>query len=256
MTELAAPLALRLMDLTRLETDDDESAVRALCRRAATPFGTVAAVCVYARFIAAAREALDEQALSERVQIATVVNFPDGSANPEQVALDIRQALEAGADEIDLVFPWRSLYNGDEEAGRSLVMAAREVCGEHVLKVILETGELADAHLIRKAAGIAIESGADFVKTSTGKVAVNATPEAARILLETIRDSGRNVGCKVAGGIRTTEQALGYLGLAADIMGAEWIDPMHFRIGASGLLDDLLARLGTDEAAGGGPGAY
>jgi deoxyribose-phosphate aldolase len=136
------------------------------------------------------------------------------------------------------------------------VTAARQACGERVLKIILETGELAEPSLIRRAAEIAIESGADFLKTSTGKVPVNATPGAARILLETIRDSGREVGCKVSGGIRTTAQAREYLNLAAEIMGPDWIGPDHFRFGASGLLDDLLATLGEGRSGDGDRGSY
>lgn len=239
----AARLALGLVDLTRLEADDGESAIRTLCHRARTPFGSVAAVCVYPGFIGVAREVLDPQELAGRVRIASVVNFPGGNETPDRVVSEIREALAAGADEIDLVFPWHALREDDAEAGRSLVLAAREICGAHVLKVILETGELADPQMIKTAAVIAIEGGADFLKTSTGKVAVNATPEAARILLETIRDSGRDVGCKVSGGVRTTEQARQYLNLAAEIMGEAWITPRHFRFGASGLLDDLLATL-------------
>jgi len=252
MTETApaARLALRLMDLTRLEADEDESAVRCLCRRAGTPFGPVAAVCVYPRFIPAAREVLDEENLTGRVRIATVVNFPGGDGQPESVLSGIDGALQAGADEIDLVFPWRPLRDGDHQIGRSLVTAARDACGEHVLKVILETGELSDPQVIRTAAEIAIEAGADFLKTSTGKVPVNATPEAARILLEVIRDSEKEVGCKVSGGIRTTGQAIDYLKLAAEIMGHQWIAPGHFRFGASGLLDDLLATLEGSERPG------
>lgn len=257
MTETAstARLALQLMDLTHLEADD-ESGVRSLCRRAETPFGRVAAICVYPHFIHAAYEVLDEQKLTGRVRIATVVNFPGGDEKTEPVISEIREALEVGADEIDLVFPWRALCEGDGETGRRLVTAARDVCGEHVLKVILETGELAEAQLIRKAAEIAIDAGAGFLKTSTGKVPVNATIEAARILLETIRDSGGDVGCKVSGGIRTTEQAREYLDLAASIMGEDWITPRHFRFGASGLLDDLLTTLNDGERVDHDRGSY
>ncbi len=245
MTEAvsAARLALRLMDLTRLEADDDDSAVRALCRRARTPFGAVAAVCVYPRFVRAAREVLEAATSADPVRVATVVNFPEGQRTPDQVVSEIGEALQAGADEIDLVFPWRALRDGDSDPGRELVSAARQACGDHALKVILETGELAKPDLIRSAAQTAIESGADFLKTSTGKVPVNATPEAARILLEVIRESDRDVGCKVSGGIRTTDQAIEYLDLAAELMGEDWITPGHFRFGASGLLDDLLATL-------------
>lgn len=235
------------MDLTRLEADENDSAVRALCRRARTPFGSVAAVCVYPRFVRAAREALEAATPAAPVRVATVVNFPQGQSSPDQVVSEIRDARQAGADEIDLVFPWQSLRQGDAKAGRSLVTAARDACGDHLLKVILETGELADPPLIREAAEIAIDAGGDFLKTSTGKVPVNATPEAARILLESIRDSEKDVGCKVSGGIRTTAQAREYLDLAAELMGEDWITPSHFRFGASGLLDDLLVTLGGSE---------
>lgn len=252
----AARTALLLMDLTRLEEDDSPAEIDTLCRRAGTPFGSVAAVCIYPKFIARARQTLDERRLSEGVSVATVVNFPAGNGSRDEVVSEIRAAVEAGADEIDLVFPWRALREDDEDSGRRLVAAARKACGERVLKIILETGELAEPSLIRRAAEIAIESGADFLKTSTGKVPVNATPEAARILLETIRDSGREVGCKVSGGIRTTAQAREYLNLAAEIMGPDWIGPDHFRFGASGLLDDLLATLGEGRSGRGDRGSY
>ena len=252
----AASLALPLVDLTRLEDSDTEAAVQATCRRAVTPYGPVAAVCVYPDFVPAAIHALGQNPSSRLVRVATVVNFPRGDGGLLQVMEQIRKALAAGADEIDLVFPWRALLKGDGNSGRDLVSAARQVCESHTLKVILETGELADPDLIREAAGIAIGSGADFLKTSTGKVAINATPEAARILLETIRDSGADVGCKVSGGIRDTAQAQAYLELAAEIMGAEWITARHFRFGASGLLDDLLATLGDAPDAGRGKDAY
>lgn len=247
---LAARQALALMDLTRLEAGDDVACIERLCQRATTRYGTVAAVCVYPQFIGTARSVLHRQGLADKVAVATVVNFPGGDEDADRVVQVIRSALSAGADEIDLVFPWRALRGGEAQAGRSLVAAARDACARHVLKVILETGELAEPFLIRQAAEIAVESGADFLKTSTGKVAINATPEAARILLEVIRDSGRDLGCKVSGGIRTTEQAIEYLQLASAIMGASWISPRHFRFGASGLLDDLLATLGQAESAG------
>lgn len=252
----AAANALPLVDLTRLEDDDAVDNVQALCRRAGTPYGAVAAVCVHARFIPVARDALDAKELTGRVRIATVVNFPGGDGQADEVVSEIRRALEAGADEIDLVFPWRALRDGDPEPGRSLVAACRDACGENTLKVILETGELAESNLIREAANIAIEAGADFLKTSTGKVPVNATPEAVRILLEVIRDSGNDLGCKVSGGIRTTGQAQEYLDLAAEIMGADWISPEHFRFGASGLLDDLLAVLAGRERDEPGKDSY
>jgi len=252
----AARRTLPLVDLTRLEAGDEDADIKALCRRARTPCGPVAAVCVYPRFIATALRALENEGLAGRVRVATVVNFPHGQDGTESVVEAIDSALANGADEIDLVFPWRALVGGDAETGRDRVLAARRACGDHVLKVILETGELAEPALIRQAAEIAIDAGADFLKTSTGKVPVNATPEAARILLEAIRDSGRDVGCKVSGGIRTTGQAREYLELAAEIMGREWIGPEHFRFGASGLLDDLLLTLGESDAHHREAGSY
>ncbi len=255
LTETAGR-AIPLIDLTRLENGDDDGRIEALCRRAETPHGCVAAVCVYPRFVATAASTLEEAGLAGRVAIATVVNFPGGDGDADSVVTAIGSALEAGANEIDLVFPWRALRSGDEASGRRLVAAARQACGEHPLKVILETGELAEIGLIRRAAEIAIESGADFLKTSTGKVPVNATPEAARILLEVIRDSGRDVGCKVSGGVRMTAQARDYLDLAAEIMGPDWIGPDHFRFGASGLLDDLLATLSGAAPADENPDCY
>lgn len=246
-----AQLALGLMDLTRLEEGDDRAQIRALCRRAVTPFGSPAAVCVLAEFVPAAREELARQGLGGSVSVATVVNFPGGDSDPAAVAKETQRAIALGADEIDVVFPWRALKRScDEASGRALVAACREAAGDHLLKVILETGELADPALMRRAAEIAVDAGADFLKTSTGKVPVNATPEAARILLEVIRDSEKEVGCKVSGGIRTTGQAIDYLKLAAEIMGHQWIAPGHFRFGASGLLDDLLATLEGSERPG------
>ncbi|MDV6319836.1 deoxyribose-phosphate aldolase [Chromohalobacter sp. HP20-39] len=249
MTDLKsiARQALGLMDLTSLNDDDDSARIQALCRRADTPAGRPAALCLYPTFIEDAQRELDALGLTHRVRIATVTNFPDGAPNAERAARETRLAVAAGADEVDVVFPYRSLLDGAPDVGRLLVEACREACGGATLKVILESGELKDPALIRQAAEIAIIAGADFIKTSTGKVAVNATLEAAEIMLETIRDSGRDVGFKAAGGIRTTEDAKAYLELAARIMGKDWISPAHFRFGASGLLDALLATLDIGE---------
>lgn len=255
--ETAARRALPLLDLTRLEKDGDVATVEALCRRAVTPYGSVAAVCVYPEFIPAARRILDGSDPSGAVRIATVVNFPEGQDPEPEVVAAIEAALDAGADEIDLVFPWRELEaRGDADAGRAMVRAARDACGKHPLKVILETGSLRSPELIRKAAAAAIEAGADFLKTATGKAGTGATPEAVRILLESVREAGRDVGCKVSGGVSTTEQALEYLRLAEAQMGADWIGPRHLRFGASGLLDDLLGQIGGTRCDSERPGVY
>ena len=249
MTELeqAARQALTLMDLTSLNDDDSDAVIRQLCGRANTPAGYPAAVCIYPAFIETAREALTEQGLAGKVKVATVTNFPHGEADVERAAAETRAAIAAGADEVDVVFPYRALMSGDAEVGRELVEACKRECGDAVLKVILETGELKEPGLISRAGMLAIEGGADFLKTSTGKVPVNATLEAAELLLTTIKASGRDVGFKAAGGVRTAEDATAYLQLAERVMGAEWITPAHFRFGASGLLGSLLATLGIEE---------
>ncbi len=240
-----ARLVLSLLDLTSLnETDTDED-IQRLCRRAGASVGHPAAVCVLTHLVAQARTALAGLNLQDAVRVATVVNFPAGDQSADEVVDQIRAALTSGADEIDLVFPYRALMAGDERRGYHLVSRCRQASSGHVLKVILETGELKTPELIRTAAEIALAAGADFLKTSTGKVAVNATPEAAAVMMETIRDSGRPVGFKAAGGIRTVEEAAVYLDLAREILGEQWLRPERFRFGASGLLDDLLNRLGS-----------
>ncbi|WP_111414428.1 deoxyribose-phosphate aldolase [Billgrantia lactosivorans] len=252
MTELqqAARQALALMDLTSLNDDDSDAVIRELCARANTPAGHPAAVCVYPAFVHTAREALAEQGLAGKVKVATVTNFPHGEADIERAAAETRAAVAAGADEVDVVFPYRALMAGDAEVGRELVAACKRECGDKVLKVILETGELKDAGLIDRAGMLAIDGGADFLKTSTGKVAVNATLDAAKILLTAIKASGRDVGFKAAGGVRTAEDAAAYLRLAEQVMGADWVTPAHFRFGASGLLGNLLESLGVAEGEG------
>lgn len=234
---------LPLLDLTSLNDDDTESDILRLCARAKTPVGTVAAVCLGPAHVALARQGLARANLQNRVKIATVVNFPHGQDEIDVVAEAVRSAVTSGADEIDLVFPYRALMAGDERAGYRMVSQCRQILTDYTLKVILETGELKNPELIRTASEIAIGAGADFLKTSTGKVEVNATPDAARVMMEAIRDSARPVGFKAAGGIRTTAEAAVYLDLATDILGPRWLAPDRFRFGASGLLDDLLHTL-------------
>ncbi|TDB05017.1 deoxyribose-phosphate aldolase [Halomonas marinisediminis] len=239
--------ALALMDLTSLNDDDTDARIESLCRRARTTAGTPAAVCVYPAFVTTAKRTLKALDLADRIRVATVTNFPHGGDDIMAAARETREAVAAGADEVDVVFPYRALLAGDEETGRELVACCHQAAGEATLKVILETGELKQPALIRRAAELAIEGGADFLKTSTGKVEINATLEAAEILLETIKASAptlqRSVGFKAAGGVRSVEDAQAYLQLAERVMGANWITPAHFRFGASGLLDDLLHTL-------------
>lgn len=239
-TRQFAARALALLDLTRLENDPDDNPVRQLCSRALAAPVYPAAVCVYRQFVDTARQALGDDS---GIRVATVANFPGGDAEPRLAALECEQAIAEGADEVDVVFPWRALLMGDEAVGADLVTACRDACGTQPLKVILESGMIDSPHHLHRAAEIAIHAGADFLKTSTGKAAVNATPEAARVMLETIRDNGRPVGFKVSGGVRTLDDARQYMQLAGEILGEDRVAPRYFRIGASGLLDVLLATL-------------
>ncbi|WP_237385365.1 deoxyribose-phosphate aldolase [Xenorhabdus sp. Sc-CR9] len=249
MTDLtaAAQRALSLMDLTTLNDDDTDEKVTALCRQANSPAGQTAAVCIYPRFIPVARKVLREQGTPD-IRIATVTNFPHGNDDIDIALAETRAAIAYGADEVDVVFPYRALMAGHEQIGFDLVKACKTACAQSGvwLKVIIETGELKEAELIRKASEISIKAGADFIKTSTGKVPVNATLESAEIMLTVIRDMGvgDNVGFKPAGGVRTAEEAAQYLALAEHIMGDKWADSRHFRFGASSLLESLLNTLG------------
>ncbi|PTM60321.1 deoxyribose-phosphate aldolase [Phreatobacter oligotrophus] len=234
--------AIALLDLTDLSNGLDEAGVERLCARAVTPLGPVAAVCLWAGFVPQARRLLR----GTPVRIATVVNFPAGEDDVMRAADEARYALLDGADEIDVVLPWRSLIAGRQEVVGALLGAVRAVVPPgKTLKTILETGELKTPALIRAAARIAIGTGADIIKTSTGKTAVSATPEAVRLMLEEIRASGRQVGLKPSGGIRTADDARAYLALADEIMGEGWARPETFRFGASGLLDALLVEGGA-----------
>ncbi|WP_440409569.1 deoxyribose-phosphate aldolase [Neorhizobium petrolearium] len=240
-----AAFALSLLDLTNLRDDCDNAAIEKLCLRAETPYGHTAAICIWPRFVAHARAILGP---GHAVRIATVVNFPSGDLAVAAVVEETKKAIEDGADEIDMVIPYRKLLAGDEAAVTEMVEAVRDACPNACLKVILETGELKDSGFIRRASELAIAAGADFIKTSTGKVAVNATLEAADIMLRAIRDSKKRVGFKPAGGIGSVADADLYLRLAETIMGANWIMPSTFRFGASGLLDDILCVLSGGNA--------
>jgi deoxyribose-phosphate aldolase len=232
--------ALRSLDLTDLTETCTDQAIDALCKKALDPHGPVAAVCVWPQFVKRAQENLK----GSPVRIATVVNFPAGGEDVSRVSDDTQEALSDGADEIDLVLPYGALRRGDLAVAREMVEAVREMVDQgRLLKVILETGELKDPKLIETASRIAIDAGADFIKTSTGKTPVSATPEAAEIMLKAIKVSGKPVGLKPSGGIRTVADAKLYLELADRIMGQGWATPRTFRIGASSVYDTLIAAI-------------
>ncbi|WP_456296729.1 deoxyribose-phosphate aldolase [Vibrio sp. AK197] len=252
----AALRALKLMDLTTLNDDDTDQKVIQLCHDAKTAVGNTAAICIYPRFIPIAKKTLREQGTPD-VRIATVTNFPHGNDDIEIAVAETKAAVAYGADEVDVVFPYRALIAGNEQVGFDLVKQCKQACGDILLKVIIETGELKEEALIKKASQISIEAGADFIKTSTGKVPVNATPEYARMMLEVIRDLNvaESVGFKPAGGVRTAEDAAQYLAMADDILGDNWVDARHYRFGASSLLTSLLNTLEvSDQVAD--PNAY
>ena len=241
--QTASRQGIQLMDLTTLNDDDTEQKVIQLCTDAHTPAGDTAAVCIYPRFIPIARKTLREQN-TPQIKVATVTNFPHGNDDLEIALAETRAAVAYGADEVDVVFPYRALMAGNSEIGATMIQACREICQDKVtLKVIIESGILQSPELIRQASLISIEAGADFIKTSTGKVPVNATLEAAKVILEAIKESGRNVGFKAAGGVKDAQAADDYLQLARDIMGDDWINSEHFRFGASSLLINLLSEL-------------
>jgi deoxyribose-phosphate aldolase len=193
------------------------------------------------------------------VKVAAVAGaFPSGQSALEVKLADAREAIAAGADEIDIVIDRGALLSGDVARAGAELRAMREVCGDATLKVILEVGELGSYVAIRRACDVALEAGADFLKTSTGKIGSAATPAVALLMCEAIRQcfrtSGRAVGLKLAGGVRTTKAALGYLAIVKETLGEGWLHSSRFRIGASALLDDLLLQR-DKEASGAYSGA-
>ncbi len=234
---------MSLTDLTSLNESDDAASVRALAQLARTATAKPASVCIWPRFIATALEVLR----GSGIPVCAVTNFPAGAADPEEAAAETRAAVSAGAQEVDVVFPYRALQAGDRQAGLKLVSACREACQDKaLLKVILETGQL-KVEDMRQAAQIAILGGADFLKTSTGKTQPAATPEAANVLLDAIAAAApRRVGFKASGGIRTFEDASGYLMLYEQRFGAASAAPANFRIGASALFKELIAIAGRN----------
>jgi deoxyribose-phosphate aldolase len=234
--EADARRVLSLLDFTELSNDCEEAAVRRLCTAAVNPIGKVPAVCVWPNFVSVAVDMVR----AHGIQIATVVNFPKGDSSLETVLAEVTQATADGATEIDLVLPWQTFLEGDELAAHEMVTSVRELLGTTTLKVILETGMYPNQEKVAQASQLAIDCGADFLKTSTGKAAVSATPEAVKTMLSTIRSAKRVVGIKPSGGIRTLDQALPYLAIADSVMGGEWATSETFRFGASVLHDDIM----------------
>ncbi len=251
-------MAIGMMDLTTLEGCDSPGKVRALSQKARWPdendpsIPSCAAVCVYPTLVAAAKQALE----GSTVRVASVATaFPSG-LSPLSVKLDdARRAVEAGADEIDMVIDRGAFLAGEHRRVADEIAAVKEACGDAHLKVILETGELGSYDNVRRASELAMQAGADFIKTSTGKIQPAATPAVTLVMLEAIRDfyflTGKRIGMKPAGGIRTAKQALHYLVIVKETLGDAWLTPELFRIGASTLLNDVLMQLKKEQT-----GAY
>lgn len=247
-------MVVSMTDLTTLEGKDSPGKVRGLCRKAIQPGAalngvpSVAAVCVYPSYVGLAKECV----AGSGVQIASVATaFPSGQAPLDLRLEEVRRVVEAGADEVDMVISRGALLAGRREQVSEEIRAIKEACGSAHLKVILETGELETYDLVRSASDLAIEAGADFIKTSTGKVAPAATMGVTLVMLEAIRDhylaTGVRIGMKPAGGIRTAKEALHYLVMVKETLGDAWLSPNLFRFGASSLLNDVLLQLNKQE---------
>ena len=243
----ALDLAVRVVDLTTLEGADTPGKIRGLCAKARRPdpadpaVPPVAAVCVYPDLVALAKT----EVAGSGVAVASVATaFPSGRACMAVKLADVAEAVDAGADEIDMVIDRGAFLSGRYGQVFEEITAVRAACGPAHLKVILETGELATLDNVSRASWLAMLAGADFIKTSTGKVTPAATPPVALVMLAAVRDyeqaAGRRVGVKVAGGVRTAKDAIRYLVLVKETAGPAWLTPALFRIGASSLLNDLL----------------
>ena len=255
----AIDTAIGMVDLTTLEGMDTPGKVRALCSKALRPDPTdpttpsVAAVCVYGDLVDVARSVV-----GDRIHVAAVATaFPSGRASLDVKLIDTKEAVAAGADEIDMVIDRGAFLAGDFSMVFDEIVAVKEACGGAHLKVILETGELRTLDNVRRASWLAMLAGADFIKTSTGKISPAATPPVTLVMLEAVRDfqqaTGRLIGVKAAGGIRTSKDAVKYLVLVNETVGDAWLTPDLFRFGASTLLNDLLLqrqRLATGHYSG------
>jgi deoxyribose-phosphate aldolase len=241
---VAFDLVIACMDLTTLEGKDTPGKVRGLCARGIAPAPgapSVAAICIYPSLVPIAVEALR----GSSVLVAAVATaFPSGLSPLDVKLQETREAVAAGADEIDMVIDRAAFLAGRYDLVRDEILAVREACAGATLKVILEVGELGSYAAIRYASDLALDAGADFIKTSTGKLGSSSTPAVALLMCEAIRDharrTGRAAGLKLAGGIRTSKGALGYLSIVHETLGNAWLVPERFRIGASALLDDVL----------------
>jgi deoxyribose-phosphate aldolase len=247
-------LALNMIDLTTLEGKDTEGKVKQMCYKAMHPadhitgLPTVAAVCVYPTFVKVAKKALG----NSTVKVASVATaFPSGNSTLEIKLNDTKLAVDDGADEVDMVISRGEFLEGNYNFVFDEIAAIKEACGKARLKVILETGELCTLDNVRKASDIAILAGADFIKTSTGKIQPAATMPVTLVMLQAINDyyhkTGKMIGMKPAGGISTSKVALQYLVMLHETLGNKWLTNEWFRFGASSLANDIILQLGKEQ---------
>lgn len=244
----AAETCLRTLDLTSLNDTDTPAVIDALVAKADHgPLGHVAALCVYPQFLTQVFNAVKDTGIAR----ATVINFPGGAGTASQTAADVKASIASGANEIDIVLDYAGFLAGDAKTAGALLRACRDACGPDVkMKVILESAAFDDASALAAASKLALDCGADFLKTSTGKSAKGgATLEAAAVLLQAVKDAGGTAGVKISGGVKTVRDGAQYIALAESVMGKGWITPAVFRIGASGVLTDILQTLGKAGAA-------
>jgi deoxyribose-phosphate aldolase len=232
---------MSVIDLTSLNLNDTDDTIIHLSQKAENALGHVAAICIYPRFV---RMLADEFANSP-IKVGTVANFPEGKPALENTLIEIGAALADGAQELDIVFPYTAYLEGNVDFAQTFVNSCKAACGDGVtLKIILETGALKDLDKIAHASELALTAGADFIKTSTGKMAQGGSLEAAAVMLLTMQKMNfSHKGFKISGGIRDIKQAASHLFLAANIMGKEWVTREHFRIGSSHLVDVLLQEI-------------
>ena len=246
----ALKMALSMIDLTTLEGKDSPGKIKQLCYKAAhlhdqfPGLPAVAAICVYPTMVAVAKNELEGTGIKTA---AVATGFPSGMTSQDVKLDEVRKVVNDGADEVDMVISRGYFLKGDYQYVYDEIAAVKEACGNAELKVILETGELQTLDKVRRASDLAMEAGADFIKTSTGKVKPAATPPVVLVMLEAIRDfyyrTGRRVGMKPAGGIGTAKQAIQYLVMLRETLGQDWLTPDLYRIGASSLANDILMQI-------------
>ena len=227
------------IDLTLLSESSTSADIMVLCDQAQTTHGSVAAVCVFPQWIDVAKAALQDTG----IDVATVINFPRPTLSIDECQKAIESVVAGGVEEIDVVMPYDLLAQGGQARVEKILKRCREASQGHVLKVIIESGELQSNELIQLASQLVVDSGADFVKTSTGKAAVGATLQAAESILTVLKNSGTNTGLKLSGGIRTMLSAYEYVQLVERYLGDQWQQPARFRIGASQLLQDIIRQI-------------